>query len=195
MEPAGTWCNDQAPCTASACDETGACVEVACQSAGASRLVAKVTEYWDTNLLKWKWRASGPGTADFGDPTTTTGLALCTFDSSLPVKSAGYFPGTGLCHSHPLWRATSAGFAYRSSACDFPPSGIQSIAVRRGGPNAVASIAFKARWSTPHMPWTAPVRVRLVRSDAPSCWEATFPSVEIAPGPGSSQGVLKARFP
>src|SRR5262249_14543225 len=47
-------------------------VEVACQSAGASRLVAKVTPYWDTNLLKWKCRVSGPGTADFGDPMTTT---------------------------------------------------------------------------------------------------------------------------
>lgn len=198
-EAPGKPCADSNACIYSTCDGAGACVDTtSCQTAGFSRLTVKNTPYWETNAITWKWRADGVGVTDFGDPTTTSDIALCIWDNSEPyIKGWTYATEAGdMCKGRALWRARTGGFSYSSKGCTFPLDGVRTVSLRAGRPTAFASIAFKMRgWLVRDMPWTAPLHVRMVSGDSPICWEATFPTFAFKPAPETTRGTVTASVP
>ena len=150
-----------------------------CQTADPerSRLVLKDDVDPARSKLTWGWRNSGPAKkADFGSPTSSTDVTWCIGDDAGNILSSAVAPAGGICFNAPCWREVNAGFSYKDR--DLSPQGIQGITLR-AAPSGAGRLSVKGKGLNlplPALPMTPPVTVRLVRSDSPICWEATFSS-------------------
>jgi hypothetical protein len=128
--------------------------------------------------LHWKWqKGAATAVADFGDPTTTTGYALCLYDGNDTRIASATIPAGGTCNvksPRPCWRASRSGFRYVDR--DLTPSGVQQLTLR-AGVSGKGQIGVKGRGlvlETPDLPIsTLPIRVQLVNGLG-ECWEATY---------------------
>ncbi len=135
--------------------------------------------------LSWKWKA-GEETlpADFGDPTTVTGYALCIYgEAGGSVRSIFETDARAAedCPDGPCWAASGAGYRYAD-----PSEGRGSVRslTLRPGPDGKASVTVRAAGPTlapPVMPidLSSSVRVQLVNTESQACWEATFSSAPV----------------
>ena len=196
FEPAGTRCDVSNLCTYSTCDAAGACVAPTCAQASGSRVLGKSALYNDEGRISWQWRSiAAVDVADFGDPTTTTGITLCNMYgpddyARFTVHAGQICPPDG----HACWRRTSSGWLYTPGGLPIPPGHFARIALRPGEPGKGKIIVKVKGAPAGHMPWTAPHVLRLVRDDSPLCWESTFTNLTFKPGPGIS-GVMKGHIP
>ncbi len=111
---------------------------------------------------RWWWTHSGMPPS-FGDPTTSSDYQLCV------ETSGGSFIEVAL-HGNG-WRATRSGFRYRAD------SGVVRKLVLRSTAKKTVVAASLVPAALPALPLAAPVRVRLVRTDAdPVCFETEFTS-------------------
>jgi hypothetical protein len=128
--------------------------------------------------LQWKWiKGAATTKADFGDPTATTGYALCLYDGNGDLISSATIPAAGTCNAaspRPCWRASASGYRYVDK--DLTPSGIQQV-VLKAGMAGKAQVLVKGRGELLAMPslpvTTLPIRVQLVGSNG-ACFEARY---------------------
>jgi cysteine-rich repeat protein len=127
-----------------------------------------------TNKVVWRWR--GLGDVDkgaLGYPMSGTGYTLCVFDQMHLRLSASAPPG-GTCAGKPCWRDLPLGYRYADP--DGTPDGVQKVQTRAGRAGQ-AKIAVKGRGGRlelPELGLTAPVTVRLHRSDGGACWQSVY---------------------
>jgi cysteine-rich repeat protein len=128
------------------------------------------------DALMWAW-TSGAATAkaDFGDPRTQSGYALCLYTSDgsqvIDVMNA---PAGGQCgRGSPCWHATRQGVTFQSTRGK--PDGLTS-AVLKSGNAGRARIVVRGKGSNlrlPALPLSSGVAVQLRRSDGTgACWGA-----------------------
>ena len=96
---------------------------------------------------------------------------------AVPLVMEMRAPAGGTCQNGaPCWKARPNGKGFRYRDLDSTPDGITRLVLRRL-PSHLADLVVKARGTNIRsrtMPLTLPVRAQLVRSDGPSCWEATY---------------------
>jgi polyhydroxybutyrate depolymerase len=126
----------------------------------------------DKNKLDGKWVSSGTVvTGDFGDPTVSTGYALCVYGpTGLLISPAA--PAGGVCGGKPCWAVAKTGAKYTNKP--LTPDGLLKMSLKAGGTGR-ARIAVKGKGThllLPALPLGLPVRVQLLREDTGTCWEA-----------------------
>jgi CSLREA domain-containing protein len=127
--------------------------------------------------LSWSWVGSAAvPVGDFADPVSgATSYTLCVYGGDGSVPSAFAAPAGGTCGKRPCWRATSSGFTYANQL--LYPDGVRKVVLAGGEVAGKAKITLKAsalfHGGLP-LPAIPPVRVQLLRSDAATCWDATF---------------------
>ena len=126
-----------------------------------------------SDKIAWKWKGL-TGLEDFGSPSATSSLSLCIADAAGNLKLSATMPATGVCAGNNCWRATKSGYSYADP--ELTPKGIRSASLRASTSGA-GSIKIKGKGeylSLGELPLALPATVRLVRSDAPVCWESRF---------------------
>lgn len=166
------------------CDTgTNTCVvpqTLGCQSALSrkSTIVLQKGTVASKDTVIWKWTSGASITnEDYGNPLDATDITLCAFDSAggsphLLVGSTA--PAHSLCHLGSCWVVGSFGWKYVDKSAE--NSGLLKVQLKPGIANQakvfVKGRGYKLNLGAP--PYTLPLTVRLVRSDSPLCWEATF---------------------
>jgi hypothetical protein len=128
--------------------------------------------------LRWTWlKGAATTVADFGNPLTTTGYALCIYDGNDERIVAASIPAGGTCNAkspRPCWRANGRGFRYVDR--DLTPDGIGQL-VLKSGADGKAQIGLKGKGGAlpdPTLPIADfPLRVQLVNANG-VCFEATY---------------------
>jgi len=121
--------------------------------------------------------------AAFGDPLDTTDYTLCIYagPESAPLMEVTA-PAGGTCLGRPCWKAKGNARQvkrFKYSDAGHSSDGLVRV-VLRGRPSvARAHLVVVGRGDNlplPDLPLPEPVRVQLVKSDSPDCWEATYSS-------------------
>jgi hypothetical protein len=86
-------------------------------------------------------------------------------------------PAAGICNGAPCWKATPRGFRFKDAAA--AEDGVTVVRLASGADGGRINVKAKNVRGVPDLP--APLRVRLVRHDAPGCFEA-----DLAPVPGAA---------
>ncbi len=127
------------------------------------------------NALVWDWaRGAATTKADFGDPVTSDGYALCAYDGGALVMRATA-PAGSACPGRTGWRSTPSGFRYRSRART--PDGLRGVVLKQGA-DGRARVVVKGKGALVPLPdlarVTSPVTVQLRRSGNGPCWGAQY---------------------
>lgn len=164
------------------CDHAIGCtlpVAPGCQSS-AGALSLKSNADPAKEKLSWKWvSAAQVDKIDYGTPLTGTSLTLCLIDqrnAGPTLELSATVPPGGLCGGVACWRESATKLDYADKAAS--QHGIQKVQLKAGAAGK-ARIAVKGggvHLGAPGVPLTIPVTARLIRSDGPQCWEATFTS-------------------
>jgi len=147
----------------------------------------------DRDSISWTWTHDALTTkADFGDPTSTDGYALCVYDGAARLVLQASAPAAGVCatsasssRTKPCWSESTSGFRYLDRA--LTPSGLQQLQLKGGAAAGSARITVHGKGTlleTPTMPLLQPVTVQL-RSGNGRCWEARYdaPALKNDAGP------------
>ncbi len=173
--------DDGSVCTADVC-RAGTCThsvpaEAGCFAATASTLT-RTTNAAGIERLRWTWQSTTPvDRASFGDPTTASDLTVCAVDANDPDRPRleVTVPAAGTCRGVPCWKETGRGFRFKNAGVD-GVTRLRLVTAANG-----SSIELRARNLPGAADLPVPVRVRLIRHDAPTCYEA-----ELAPGAGAA---------
>jgi hypothetical protein len=121
------------------------------------------------------------GLEDFGDPLAVTDYTLCVYagPEAAPVMEVTA-PAGGTCVGRPCWKGKGSARRvkrFKYSDASHSSDGLARV-VLRGRPSvARAHLVVVGRGENlpvPELPLTPPLRVQLIKSDAPDCWEATY---------------------
>jgi hypothetical protein len=204
----GLFCNGEETCQSGSCasagdpcvlgcDEsldqclTGACplAPQTCRSAEKAPLLLKDEDDDGADQLLWKWLNGAATTgAEFGDPVSGAGYALCLYTGGGATLAVEIDVPAGS-----AWSPLGAiGYAYTDPTG--AAGGTQRIRLK-GNPANKSKILFKGRGAgLPDLldgaPADLPVTVQLLNQDNGLCWGSTF--VAASPNDGSR---LKARVP
>jgi len=127
--------------------------------------------------LSWKW-GKGDATvqADFGDPTSTAGYALCAYSgthSTLVAEAS--IPADGV-----KWSAISTkGYKYKDKTG--VDDGVSKVLLK-GGAQGKAKVKVKGKGVNlpdPTLPATLPLRVQLINSENGNCFEDVYDGTDI----------------
>lgn len=188
-------CDDGDLCTTDTCEPTLGCENVGVPWLGCTTgfakgsLLVKESQPGKEKLLaKLKKLDATILPEDFGDPVSgSTAYALCVFDQddtlagSLEIARAGE-----TCAGKACWRATGFGWQYKDK--DAIADGVSKLELR-GGPSGKGQLQVKAGNKASKGQSSLPlglasgllsstsVRLQLVGSDAPQCFEATLDQV------------------
>ncbi len=153
-------------------------------------IVDAATDERDT--FGWTWTHDAVTTkADFGDPTSTDGYALCVYDGAARLVLQASAPAGGACAGSasakpkPCWSGTASGFRYLDRART--PSGLQAVLLRSTSTPGSARISVRGKGpllGTPTMPILQPVVVQ-VRNGRGTCWGTRYdaPALKNEAGP------------
>jgi CSLREA domain-containing protein len=150
-----------------------------CQGAlstkGALKIRNKESDAQD--VLTWQWTGNGVQIGSLGAPLSSSAYALCLYDAG-GLRLAGLAPA-GACGTPPCWRPASMGYRYFGQA-----PGVTTLRLQAGnGPGGAKMRATTKALSSPAFPLAIPVRVQLVRTDSPWCWEAVYSAPVLNQGP------------
>jgi hypothetical protein len=125
------------------------------------------------DAIAWQWK-SGAATAkaDFGNPLSDTGYALCMYRGITPVF-IGTIPSNAECPRKKCWHATAKGFVYKGRSGS--PAGIARVTLEAGDAGrARVTVRGGGRHLTlPALPLEAPIRMELRKLDGSEpCWTA-----------------------
>ncbi len=186
VQPAGAACpSDDELCTADVCDASGVCTHRFPQGAGCVQSDAKGSLVAISDAAKdrgdelmWRWEgADSP--VDFGDPASTTAFALCIADGSGALVFSAEIPAGGTCKKNKnCWKTTKRGTGYRDPGGS--QDGVRTVKLEtsKAGDGFIKVVAQGDELALPPLPLRLAATVRLVRDDAPVCWEARFPSAK-----------------
>ncbi len=147
----------------------------------------------ERDSFTWTWVRDDVTTkADFGQPTTTDGYAVCVYDGSAHLVMQAAAPAGGACAisatsttTRPCWSENTTGFRYLNKLRT--PSGLQQITLKAGATPGTAHITVHGKGTllaTPSLPLLQPVTVQL-RNTSGRCWEARYdaPALKNVVGP------------
>ncbi len=195
--PDGSACtSDGDACTADVCN-AGVCthgvpVDAGC-SAGSASLVVADGDGTDDHRVRLAWSSTTTlAVADFGDPTRDTTPTVCLVDLPGPgrrqpsVVGELAAPAAERCKTKPCWTRTGAGFRYRDALRQH--DGVATLRlVSRRGHGRIALQAKGAPFGVPTLGDGDRLLVRVVRDDAPGCFESSLAAT------GTAAGRLTAR--
>jgi cysteine-rich repeat protein len=184
FEPNGHVCADDGdPCSGDQCNGSGTCVHqfpehLGCifQAPFRSTLAVRSSSDPGRRRLSWKWKnATGFDPDLLGDPTTASGYRLCVGDSTGAVKVSAVIPPGGTCLGGDCWDQIRDGFRYTDITTS--EDGILLALLKAGTPGR-GKVIVRGRGANLNLstPIVAPVRARIIRSDLPICFEATYPT-------------------
>jgi ELWxxDGT repeat protein/cysteine-rich repeat protein len=180
------WLLSGTPCGTSAnpCDPPSVCLGISadcpapepCQTALAegAQIKVKANPNPAKRLLTWKWKSSGTVTYKaLAVPTAGGDTTICVLDQT-NVALAATAPADGICGGVSCWAPGFHEFVYTDK--DRTADGLKSIVLEIGD-----NAQFKVKGKGANLPLgdlslTPPVTVRLLRSNTPICWEATYSS-------------------
>ncbi|HLK11005.1 MAG TPA: hypothetical protein VKW76_06460 [Candidatus Binatia bacterium] len=186
--PAGAPCTDDGNlCTDDTCNGSGTCLHPFVPATGCKRPVIAGRSTLllvapPSPALAWRWRHGAPtALGDFGNPTATTGYAVCLYEplaGGTFLGTGAAVPAGGVCGRGPCWHPTSTGFTYSNKAAT--PDGVQRLRLKDGSLPGTASITVRglgARLPVPSLPITNGPKVTVqLRNGAGACWEADYSS-------------------
>ena len=137
--------------------------------------------------LIWRWLKGDAPVAELGDPTTSTGYALCVYDSTALVPALAIridVAAAGTCGGAPCWAAlggvTPKGFRFDDGTG--AQGGMQKLRLKGGRPGH-DKLLIKAGGAALALPTPASatqlfaqqqdVTVQVVNDDG-NCWDATY---------------------
>ncbi len=152
-------------------------------ASGKSSLMLRDLTPDTRDLLAWKWlKGDATDVAAFGDPTTTTGYAICVYDETGGVPTlvqAITIDAGGLCGGQACWKPRTHGFRYANKAGT--PNGVVAILLNDGVPGT-AHISVKAtglNLDLPPLPLQQDVAVTLqLVNDLGECWDADYSTAQ-----------------
>src|SRR4029077_13165457 len=105
--------------------------QTSCQGAAAQKASVIVRKGSPKNMLGWKWTSSGTvNLNDFGSPTSTTGYALCLYDSAgLQITARARRPRT--CGRRSCWKA-AGGTRFKYGDKTGTPDGLTGVQIATG---------------------------------------------------------------
>jgi len=172
--PAGLIGPDSAWAQTATC---GATPMLDCRRAAKGAVTIQQKDAGAKDKLVWKWGKGDATTqADFGDPTSTAGYALCVYagNHSTLVASAQMDADPA------RWSAISTkGYKYKDSTGT--PDGVQKITLK-GGDQGKAKAIVKGKGLNlpdPTLPTDLPLRVQLIISDSTVCFEDSYDGDDI----------------
>jgi hypothetical protein len=134
----------------------------------------------------WKWdTGASTDLSDFGDPTTTDGVALCLYDRSQATPSllfSATVPAGGNCGTvakpKACWVGNGKNFKFKNKAAN--ADGVTTVVLTPGA-GGEAKLQLKAKgaklkgraFGLPHPPLPLPFTVQL-QSQNGRCWEANY---------------------
>jgi cysteine-rich repeat protein len=162
------------------CDQEDGCVPptgLSCHDASSrgSTLALKHGSTAAKASLSWHWKSSVPlALLDFGSPTTVTDLDLCLYDQN-GLRFSATAPAAGTCSGDPCWR-TAGGQVIYDDARERSPDGLAHLLLRPGdvGKARIVGRGGGPLLSRPTLPLAPPLKMRMVRSGGPTCFEADF---------------------
>ncbi len=166
------------------CDAANGChlpVAPGCQPALAGKAIIALKDGGadprkDKATSKWKSSAA-VDLMDFGDPSTSSGYVFCVIDhpgGQPTLRLSSRAPAGGTCGPKACWKGSPFGWTYKDGGLD--PDGLSVVQLKAGGAGQ-AKIVVKgkgANLGVPMLGLTGPAIVRVLRTDAPVCWEATY---------------------
>lgn len=158
--------------------EIGVCAAPRVDCTPAAARGSSLTLGRSPKRLRWTWKGDSSGPAEFGDPSTGSGYALCVFDaqSGAPVRTLEAVVPGGPCPRRPCWKADEDGVSYRNRART--PSGVQAFQAEVGA-RGTGGLSVKAAGDAlplPPLPLgpDPELTVQLLSLETGSCWEARF---------------------
>jgi hypothetical protein len=113
--------------------------------------------------------------ADYGDPTTTDGYALCLYEDDALVQGFD-IPAGQMCSGQACWRSITRGYAYKDR--ELTPDGIAVTRLIEGLVDGKTRMKVRGKGGRLGMPVLADLNgvldVQLQRTGDPLCWGATF---------------------
>ena len=204
----GTACIDDDPCTTAdqcsagtcagtplacapceVCGASGCEVPSGCQPAlaGKAKITMTAAASPAGDRLAWTWKSSGAvALDDFGDPPADTDVTLCVIDQTGGVPSvrlSATAPAGGTCGSKAGWKVSTKGYAYKDP--EGTPDGLITLRLRAGATAGSGKMVVKGKGvnlGAPADALTPPVVVRVLRSDAPTCWESSHSTPKLNAG-------------
>jgi hypothetical protein len=133
--------------------------------------------YWAASAIVEEQRARHP--REPRQPNVDQRYTICVLDHAGGQDAAELHataPAGGVCAGRPCWASMSPGYTYRDK--DLTPEGLQTLMLRTGdaGKATFTAKGKSTNLPMPALPLTTPVKVRLLRKDAPVCWDATYSS-------------------
>lgn len=115
--------------------------------------------------------------ADFGNPMSSTGYALCVYDGASSLVSESRIAAGGSCgrSGRPCWKTNGKTFTYADASA--AAAGIQSVKLKPGvdGKAQISVTAKGSALATPALPLDASGAVQVqVRNVDDRCWSAAF---------------------
>jgi hypothetical protein len=115
--------------------------------------------------------------ADFGNPMSSTGYALCVYDGASSLVSESRIAAGGSCgrSGRPCWKTNGKTFTYADASA--AAAGIQSVKLKPGvdGKAQISITAKGSALATPALPLDASGAVQVqVRNVDDRCWSAAF---------------------
>jgi cysteine-rich repeat protein len=182
VKDGGELCDDgnlaDGDCCTSSCQRPTACFA----SNRGGMLIKEIGDDRDDRLF-WRYYQGQSTFEDWGDPTDETAYSFCVWDDDELKIQARIEPG-GFCHPRrPCWKVIGRGepqaYQYFNKATN--DTGIQRLIVSTNMASGDAYISVRGldvRLGLPgpvafdrYFTQSDAVRVQLVRSDAPVCWE------------------------
>ncbi len=159
-----------------------------CKTAAPGKGSLALSQQPGKNKMGWKWSKGAATTGDdLGNPVAgkdgkpPTTYSLCVYDGTDALIMTLNIPGGTTCNGKPCWKATRAGFAYKSKD-GLLSNGVTSLAISLGsGLDGTAKIGLKAggynyspAFNLPLLQTPNPVRVELINDASDACWSASY---------------------
>jgi hypothetical protein len=134
--------------------------------------------------MRWKWVKGEETTqADWGDPTTDTGYALCLYGPGDTLIYGSLVDPGGTCGTKPCWKALgnpAGSKGYRMKSKTREPHGVQKLILKVGIEGKAKIVAkggrellFDGPGGVAPLPLPLPATMQL-QSTAGECWQATY---------------------
>jgi hypothetical protein len=135
-------------------------------AAGTLRLQ---TRPYDQEYLRWWWARGNVAASDFGDPTASTGYAVCVYADDALIATEEIEAGTG-------WKRSATG-VLRFNDKQGNADGITRVVLRPDEKRASIFVGGRGALldlPSPPLAYDTSVKVQLARKDAKACWETTL---------------------
>lgn len=137
----------------------------------------------DQVVYKWS-KGEATQTADFGDPLTSDGYALCIFDALGGLLFQSTAPAGGTCGTKPCWKTLGIkGFGYKDA--ERTPTGADKVSLK-AGLQGKAKAQFKGKGANLDpfaLPLPLPVTAQLQAANG-QCWAASFSAAGVSKNDG-----------